>query len=326
MFYKQVQDARMSGTLFLDAQYSKHAGHFDVYVSGESEHRIAESWFDKTTADYWRHARAYECVDLLKGFKDSSWLTVGDGRWGLDAIRIIDRGFSNVFPTDIAGALLDAAARKGLIDHFAVENAEKLSFADKSFDFVFCKESLHHFPRPLVALYEMIRVARHAVFLVEPNDTFDVVPAARGGGKIKQRIRDAMLLLLKGKLVPGAAAARFGAPMWEESGNFVYFLSRRDIEKVAFGLNLPNIVIKGLNDHYIKGCEFEPADESKSKIFRDIVSAIQRRDQRCKDGKCDYTVIMAGIFLQPIDAILRAAYSDAGWTVSDLPANPYVSR
>jgi SAM-dependent methyltransferase len=41
--------------------------------------------------------------------------------------------------------------------NFQKENAEQLSFEDESFDFVLCKEAYHHFPRPMIALYEMIR-------------------------------------------------------------------------------------------------------------------------------------------------------------------------
>ncbi len=53
----------------------------------------------------------------------------------------------------------------------------------------------------------------------------------------------------------------YHSPEWEGSGNYVFAISRREIEKIALGLNLPQTVVKGLNDHYVKGCEFEPADE-----------------------------------------------------------------
>ncbi len=51
-------------------------------------------------------------------------------------------------------------------------NMEKLPFENKSFDLVFCKESLHHLPRPVLGFYEMLRVCRNALIFIEPNETF----------------------------------------------------------------------------------------------------------------------------------------------------------
>lgn len=50
-------------------------------------------------------------------------------------------------------------------------NCEHLGFASRSFDLVFCKESLHHLARPVLGLYEMLRVCREAALVVEPYDT-----------------------------------------------------------------------------------------------------------------------------------------------------------
>lgn len=57
-----------------------------------------------------------------------------------------------------------------------VENAEKLSSPNETLDFVLCKESYHHFTRPMLALYEMLRVATKAVVLIEPNESPCVDP------------------------------------------------------------------------------------------------------------------------------------------------------
>jgi ubiquinone/menaquinone biosynthesis C-methylase UbiE len=124
------------------------------------EKRIATSrtWFKKDTADYWRHSRMYEAVDCFKVEPESKWLTVGDGRFGLDSIRISEKGFASVTPSDISEALLKRSKEEGRIQHYRVENAESLSFESDEFDYVFCKESYHHFPQPLNALYEMLRL------------------------------------------------------------------------------------------------------------------------------------------------------------------------
>jgi len=119
---------------------------------------------------------------------------------------------------------------------------------------------------------------------------------------------------------------RYNPPSWEESGNYVFSISRREIEKIALGLNLPQIVLKGLNDHYVKGCEFEPAEESRSAVFRELVAAIRDKDELCRSGRADYNLLMAGLLLRPLDDQGRSRFVAAGWDVIDLPANPYITR
>lgn len=323
----------MSDESFVEKHYARHAKHFENDLVDADRIRISESWFDESTADYWRHARAYECAELLSGSGlEATWLTVGDGRWGLDAFRLRKKGYTSVLATDISEALLRRAKEKGLIDTYAVENAEKLSFLDRSFDYVFCKESLHHFPRPYVALYEMLRVARKGVFIIEPNDTYDFVfpemQAARLG--IRARIM-AGLRLMKSSVIGRRTggdrrpAVKYNPPDWESSGNFVYAISRREVEKIALGLNLPQIVVKGLNDHYVKGCEFEPADEVRSAVFRELISVIRGKDELCRRGVADSNLIMAGFLLDQFDAGTAQRFVAEGWDVVDLPRNPYIS-
>jgi hypothetical protein len=51
------------------------------------------------------------------------------------------------------------------------QNGEALSYKNESFDFVFCKSGLHHFARPVLGLYEMLRVCRRKVAFIEPYET-----------------------------------------------------------------------------------------------------------------------------------------------------------
>lgn len=304
--------------LFLRNSYTQHARHFERDLLDEERIKISSSWFDESTADYWRHARAYECAECLNRHTDASWLTVGDGRWGLDSIRIRKRGFASALPTDISGALLEASKQRGYIAEYSVENAERLRFKDQQFDYVFCKESFHHFPRPYMALYEMLRVAKRAVFLIEPNDTYSVMPAS-------SRLLQAMFkLILRRRL--GVQGVAFNQPSWEESGNFVYAFSRREAEKVAYGVNLPQLAFKGLNDHYVKGCEFEPADQERSAVFRELVSTIQEKDRLCREGLADHNMIMIGFFIFPMDVEDKETFTRRGWEIIDLPRNPHTQE
>ena len=66
----------MSNHNFLAQHYTRHEQHFENDLVDPERIRISESWFDETTADYWRHARAYECAELLRGDASASLLTV----------------------------------------------------------------------------------------------------------------------------------------------------------------------------------------------------------------------------------------------------------
>lgn len=285
--------------------------------------RLAESWFDETTANYWLHKRMYEVVMHLSDMETSKWLTVGDGRWGLDSIRLKRLGAKNVLPSDICETLLLEAKQKGLIDDYSVENAEHLSFPDNAFDYVLCKESYHHFPRPYIALYEMLRVAKKAVFLAEPND--DPVPASVSMKNfVKYKVKDFFSRHGMGEKPNFWGKPFFYQGGYEESGNFVYSISRREVEKLCQGLDLPQMMVKGVNTCYIEGCEFEPADINKSKMFKKMMSKIAEQDESCLRGKAVYSKVLLGIFKTPMDEASRRAYEAHGFQVVDLPRNPYL--
>lgn len=56
-----------------------------------------------------------------------------------------------------------------------VAPGDELPFADDSYDFVFSSHVIEHFPDPIRALYEWVRVARRYVVVIAPhrNRTFD---------------------------------------------------------------------------------------------------------------------------------------------------------
>jgi SAM-dependent methyltransferase len=337
MLFLQVLDDgdRGAAMTFEEASYARHASHFEAEVTDEQRRRIVESWLDETTIDHWRHARAYECVDCIASDPSASWLTIGDGRWGLDSVRIRSKGFANVLPTDISEPLLQAAAERGLIEHYRVENAERLTFDNRQFDYVFCKESLHHFPRPYIALYEMFRVARRAVFIIEPNDPraqrLTRIPITRKllrdlPGAIADRLRGRPGYVHAGEVLGPGPGGLLMTPEWEQSGNFLYSFSRLEAEKIALGLNLPQLAIKGLNDHYVPGCEFEPADPAKSAIAREIMSTVERMDADCRAGIRDCSLLMVAFFLEPGASTTIAELARRGWKIIDIPANPYLAR
>lgn len=307
--------------------YEKHrqAWANDLTDSGRQE--VHQLWFRADTADYWRHARMYEAVGAFVHRPEWSWVTIGDGRFGLDSIRLERLGVRSVLPTDIGGALLEAAVQQGLITNYQIENAERLSFSDGSHDVVFCKESYHHFPRPLLALGEMMRVARQAVILVEPRDyVIDRPPYKVLGPKGLLRgfanwLRDR--LKLAGKPLPVAQRYQLGdAPHYEDSGNYMYTISSREMEKFALGLNLPTIALKGLNDCYLPEGGTAPATVD-SPVFMRMKHTIEAADRLAESGKGGTSLLMVILFNQAPDSVAREYLAQRGWLVKDLPRNPH---
>jgi SAM-dependent methyltransferase len=294
--------------MFQDLSYDRQSQILALDLVDPERKRIGASWFDEGTANAWRDLRAYEIAAHL-GQSSETWVTIGDGRFGLGAVRLKARGVTNVLPTNLDIALLQEAKDRGLITEFSAENAESMSFQDRSFDYAFCKESYHHFPRPMIALYEMLRISRKGVILIEPNDRLHsilrrlVAPIKRALGR----------------------PAHMDALAYEDCGNYVYSISEREIEKVALGVNLPQVAFKGLNDVYTPGMEFEPADLSKSALYRKLRFGVAARDSLCRIGLDEPLILMACIFHEAMSIDQRRGMVAKGWKVLDLPRNPYLS-
>lgn len=296
---------------FEEKSYARHSDHYQKYGSGGREEELAKTWFEEDTVDAWRHRRHYELLEpLLKADAGARWLTVGDGRYGKDAHYLARRGL-NVLASDISDVLLREAKEMGFIPEFKRENAESLSFQDSEFDYVLCKESYHHFPRPMRALYEMLRVASKGVFLIEPNDPF-----------VSENPLTILCRRFKASL-SGQTGKKGSRHAFEESGNYVFTISRREVEKVALGLNYRAVAFKGLNDHYIPGVEREKLSD-RGPLGRKAMRRIRLRDTLCRLGLLDYIVLAVVIFKEEPSSPVRVALSNAGYKIVQLPRNPYV--
>lgn len=297
---------------FHEYSYDKHSSHFKDYSVGGAKEAHAKTWFEVDTVDSWRHQRMYQVLDpILNEEPDAEWLTVGDGRYGNDAKYILRKGV-DALASDISEILLKEAKDSEYLPDYRVENAESLSFADSEFDYVLCKESYHHFPRPMIALYEMLRVARRGVLLIEPNDTFT------SNKSIETIIRNAKnwIKLFLNRPINNQHS-------FEESGNYVYSISRREIEKVALGLNYSMVAFKGINDAYFEGVEYEKLS-SNGPLLKKVRKQIKKADMRCKFGLADYGVLSAIIFkTKPSDELLLGL-TKGGYEIINLPKNPFI--
>jgi ubiquinone/menaquinone biosynthesis C-methylase UbiE len=97
-------------------------------------------------------------------------LTVCGGS-GMDA-EVLARAGGRVVSSDLsleaARRVLERSRRYDVPIQPVVADAERLPFADRSFDLVYVHDGLHHLADPLSGLSEMARVAKRAVSINEP--------------------------------------------------------------------------------------------------------------------------------------------------------------
>lgn len=299
---------------FNKQSYEKQAKHFKI-VESEIKTR-----FELDSIDRWRHGRMYDCIKPLIA-ENEKWVTIGDGRYGSDAYFLKKRGIGQVLPTDLSETLLKLGKEKGIIDDYRIENAEHLSFDDSTFDWAFCKEAYHHFPRPIIAVYEMLRVARKGIVLIEPNDGIiesrHEANLYRGWEIFKRSLINAVKHSLgKSLFYP------FGG--YEDAGNYIYTISRRELEKVALGIDLPWVAFKGFNDKYEKGFETELAEDKNPK-FQLLKKKLEIADKRVKKGKGNYALLAVVMGKKPLTQETESKLKAVGFTVNKLPRNPYIS-
>ena len=89
---------------------------------------------------------------------------------------LLNSNVKEVIASDLNNDFLSISLEMVIVNQIAAENAEKLSFNDNSIDYLLCKESYHHFPRPFMAFYEMIRVAKQGIVILKPQAPISKVP------------------------------------------------------------------------------------------------------------------------------------------------------
>ena len=306
---ESIEDSNQTTKQFEDASYEAHKRGYQSYFTEGALGALAASWYRTDTVAAWAQKRVRSTVDpLTECYPNTRWLTVGDGALGMDANYLLSRG-QRVLATDIADDLLREAAKRGFIKEYARENAEKLSFVDSSFDFVLCKESYHHFPRPYLALYEMLRVAKTGVVLIEPADMW------LDKSSVSALIFRALRLVFTGRRTPKHS--------YEEVGNYQYTLSIREMEKVALGLNFPVVAYRKFNSFYRKGVEYAPAAgfgklNVQARVFvalKNVLSTL---------NLLPWGLITIVIFKTSPSYDILEQLSQGGFSVNQLPRNPYI--
>lgn len=289
----------------LASQYHSRQKKFRDSLSSEKTKAQDKPWLESTTVDGWRHTRMYSFTDpVTKVDPKTLWLTVGDGSYGKEAHYLADHG-ADALATDIADKLLVEAKKANYIKKYKRENAEKLSFKENSFDYVLCKESYHHFPRPAIALYEMLRVAKKAVILIEPNDV-----KTRG---------------ISWKRFWSVDDPKTQVNNFEISGNYIYMISKREIEKVALGIGLPMVAFAGFDDIYIKMASQDKIEDNTFN-FKKIKTILWFLERLFRMGMRDRSLLVAIIFKEKPNTKMIKELKLFGYDIRVLPKNPYLNR
>lgn len=299
----------------MSLEEAKYKIHENLYssVTVEKELTVYKDWFNKSTTDLWRHKRMLSVLNpFLKNHKHASWLTVGDGRFGTSAIYINSKN-GKALATDIDIKLLEVAKQNNMLNDIAYANAEKLPFSDEQFDYSYCKQAYHHFPRPILAVYEMLRVSKHAVIFTEPRD-FIPAPSIR---KILQKIKH----LLKKSI--GKSIEHHDTGNYETIGNYVYAISVREFEKIGLGISLPCMAYKNFHDVYIKGVETESFSENAN-LYKKIQFGILMNCIKTKFRLTNPNTIQAILFKTNPSADIIKDLKQDGYTFVNFPPNPYI--
>jgi len=289
---------------FKERSYNSHKEHYknNVDILGRLKR--------KNSIDYWRHERMYQLLIPFLKKAGEKWLTIGDGL-GTDA-NWLQSKHQDVMASDISEYGLKAAKEAGFIKEFALINAEAIDFKDNSFDYVFCKEAYHHFPRPYMAVYEMLRVSSKGVVLIEPVDIGIQFPLMVFLKNILERVAPSK--------VNKVWKNRFS---FESVGNYVYKISEREVEKIAMGVGLPMVAFKGINDFYTTKYDLKSSTGNK-KLFRKVKGRIKLKNFLSRLGLIPYELEACVIFKKQPSPEVVANMNEQGFKVLSLPENPYL--
>jgi len=286
----------------IDDSYEKHIIN-EKKISVDKE--LPHCYTNPDSIDAWRHNRMRNFIlEMIRLYPESKWITLGDGNHASDAYYLEQHGL-DVTATSISVETLSIAKQLGYIQKYKAINAEKIDEADNCYDFVYCKEAYHHFPRPPIALYEMLRVASKGVVLIEPQES---------GTRILNSLKLIVKLFLRGD----------NSFEFEPTGNYIFRVNIKEIKKMMTSLNLRVVAYKKFNDFY------HPKLVSKSskgfKIAKLItLSGILFQNLLCRMGILDYGLAVVIIFKDECDDNIFKLLRKKGFKISRLPINPYLS-
>ncbi len=283
--------------MYNDESYQKHQDFIDKKI----DKNYIKMLFDENNPINYFNLSFFKNIDPLI-YKNERWLTVGDFS-GIDAAYIKKKGGYTVASDLSLKTLEETVLPLGLIDECSLQNVEKISFNDNSFDYVCCKEAYHHFPRPPLGFYEMIRVAKKGVIVIEPNDIGISYPILSFIRNLLDRINTGLLKTIWKNQYS-----------YEIVGNYVYKISFREFEKMAVGLDLPMIAVKGFNS--AMGARWQ------SKYIQFIKRNLN--DILCKLTIIPYQHLSIIVFKELPNLNTIKNLKSSNYRLYSLPKNPYI--
>lgn len=282
--------------MYNSESYIKH----QALIDGGIDKKYISSLFDETNPLYHFNMTFFKNIDplIVKGEK---WLTVGDFS-GIDAAYIKKKGGYTVASDLSTKTLEEDIMPLGLIDECTTQNVEKISFENNSFDYVCCKEAYHHFPRPSIGFYEMIRTAKKGVIFIEPNDIGISFPALSFVRNILDRINTSLMKRIWKNQYS-----------YESVGNYVFKISLREFEKMAVGLDLPTLACKGFNS--AMGARYQ------SKTIQSIKRKLN--DFLCILSIIPYQHLSIIVFKEKPNIETIEKLKSNNYRIYNLPKNPY---
>jgi SAM-dependent methyltransferase len=278
----------------------KHS--YESQARSEALMGMPSAYTDPGSIDHWRHLRMQSLIKgLVLALPTARWMTVGDGRYGSDAAYLKSIG-ADVLATSLTDERLKIASEQGFIGRYQIENAEQLSCADGAFDFVFCKESYHHFPRPPIALYEMLRAARVGAVLIEPLHNPRLLDTVKRGIK---------------RLLRGDTEFNF-----EPSGNFLYRINVHELGQLMCAMGNHTIALRGINDFFHPRLSRERAG-GRAWPFLLTRLGVALQDVLARLGLLGYGLCCVVAFNGTPSTALLNALRREGFQIIDLPRNPY---
>ena len=166
----------------------------------------------------------------LELFKRKKTLVHADGRVECDAGKLINHSCEAI-SSDISFCNLPKQRKKFKKLNNFVSNLENLPLKNKSVDNILIIDGLHHLPRPYMAIYECMRVAKTALILNEPDLRYQEC--------FYLKIKKLIYLIWRG----------CWPKHWdyEPAGNYIYSINLQEMLRLAHSLNLPFVGVKYLD-------------------------------------------------------------------------------
>ena len=255
------------------------------------------------------HERLYQFLSpIIAAAPDAGWLTIGDS--GGDAYWLGANGVRGpILASSITKDQIEALKAAGHLEGIAVAalNAEAIDQPDMSHDFVLCKEAFHHFPRPMIGFYEMMRVCKVAlVFAAEPCSAD------------RPRLLDLIKTTVKTALRRNTIYAN---PDFEQSGNYVYGLSLFEVFKALTALQLGPLYYQHRNAFWTLAVASRARDDRLAGLI--MRGGILVQDIACRLGLMNWGRINLIAFRQEPSPDLARQLAAAGIRRLDIPVNPY---